>query len=91
VIEWAKALFFISFLIHRHLEADMVAGGDLEVDPGSAGVIMVVVGRRDAIRRRAKREVLSKIKLDLAVQVSYSYLVGSSTNGSAVAVDNKDA
>jgi hypothetical protein len=61
VIEWAKALFFISFLIHGHLEADMVAGGDLGVDPGSAGVAMMVVRSKGAIRGWIEREVLSKI------------------------------
>jgi hypothetical protein len=66
VIEWAKALFFVSFLNHSRL-TDIVAGGDLEVDAGGAGVVMMVVGSRDAIRRQIEREVLSKIKLDQTV------------------------
>jgi hypothetical protein len=94
VIEWAKALFFVSFLIHGRLRANIVAGGDLGVDPGSAGVVMMVVRSKGVIRRRIEREVLSKIKLDQAAQVSYSSWIGRITdymNGSELAVDPKEA
>jgi hypothetical protein len=64
VIECAKALSFVAFLNHGRLEVDMIAGDDLEVDAGSTGAVMMVVGSRDAIRRRAERGVRQdKIRL----------------------------
>jgi hypothetical protein len=93
MIECTNALFFVAFLNHGRLEADMIVEDDLEVDTGSAGVVMMVVGSTDAIRRRIEREVLSRIKLNQAVQVSYGSWIGRITDyikGCEVTVVHKE-
>jgi hypothetical protein len=52
VIECVRALFFVSFLNQGRFKGDGVGFLDFEVDAGEAGVNMMVVESRDAIRER---------------------------------------